>query len=185
MKARLRFILLIVMLALVPAGLSAGSLSADSDSATYDYLFGTGILCDLDPTACPAITMAANGDTIEMAGEGTLSIHSKSVSGEGDFTHNFAAGGSVSGTWTAKQLLSFNGYGCGGEGLPDDWCGGQAVIRVELFVEGTHVADGTLQVDCLIAEFPAGADEGIRLAVQGGPNFNKEISGFTLFILQP
>ena len=59
------------------------------------------------------------------------------------------------------------------------------MIRVELFVDGTHVADGTLQIDCLLGNFPAGADEGVRLAVQGGPNFNKEVSGFTLFLLQP
>ena len=176
---------LIAVLALALAGLGTASVSADSGAASYEYLIGTGVLCGFDPSACPDVTMAANGDTIVMTGTGTLSIHPKSVSGGGDFTHNFAGGGSVSGTWTAKQLLSFNGYGCGGEGLPDDFCGGQAVIRVQLFVGGVHVADGTLQVDCLIGTFPAGAVEGVRLAVQGGPNFNREVSGFTLFILQP
>jgi hypothetical protein len=185
MKANRRSLSLIAVLTLILAGLSTSAVAADSGSATYDYLIGTGILCDFDPSACPAVAMASNGDTIAMTGTGTLSIHPKSVSGGGDFTHNFASGGSVSGTWTAKKLLSFNGYGCGGAGLPDDFCGGLAVIRVELFVGGSHVADGTLQVDCLIGAFPAGAAEGVRLAVQGGPNFNNEVSGFTLFILQP
>jgi hypothetical protein len=185
MKTKMRFMSLIVMLALVLAGLGNTSVAADSGAATYNYRIGTGVLCGLDPSACPDVTMAANGDTIEITGAGTLSIHPKSVSGGGDFTHHFAGGGSVSGTWTVKKLLGFTGYGCGGGGLPDDFCGGQAVIRVELFVGGTHVADGTLQVDCLLGTFPAGADEGVRLAVQGGPNFNKEVSGFTLFLLQP
>ena len=177
---------LIAVLALALAGLGTASVSADSGAATYVYLIAAGPLCDLPvPSPCPAVTMASNGDTIEMSGSGTLSIHPKSVSGGGNFTHNFAGGDSVSGTWTAKKLLSFNGYGCGGGGLPANFCGGLAVIQVELFVGDTHVADGTLQVDCLIGKFPAGAAEGVRLAVQGGPNFNKEVSGLTLLILQP
>ena len=186
MKTNRHSLLLIAVLALVLAGVGNTSVAADSGAATYAYLIAAEPLCDLPlPSPCPAVSMASNGDTIEMTGAGTLSIHPKSVSGGGDFTHNFAGGGSVSGTWTAKQLLSFHGYGCGGGGLPADFCGGLAVIRVELFVGSMHVADGTLQVDCLIAKFPAGAIEGVRLAVQGGPNFNKEVSGVTLFILQP
>jgi hypothetical protein len=184
MKTKIRSMSLIFMLALILAGLGNTSVAADSGSATFEYSMGTGIVCDF-PFPCLPVAMASNGDTIDMTGEGTLSIHPKSVSGGGDFTHNFAGGGSVSGTWTAKKLMSFNGYGCGGEGVPDDFCGGRAVIRVELFVGGTHVADGTLQVDCLFGDFPPSAVEGVRLAVQGGPNFNQEVSGLTLFILQP
>jgi hypothetical protein len=181
-----RFLLsLIAVLALVLAGLGTSTATADSGSATYDYVIGEGIVCGFDPSACPAVSTASNGDTLIMTGSGTLSIHPKSVSGGGNFTHNFASGGSVSGTWTAKKLLGFHGYGCVDVGLPNEICGGLAVIRVELFVGGSHVADGTLQVDCLIGKFPAGAIEGVRLAVAGFLNFNTEVSGFTLFILKP
>lgn len=45
--------------------------------------------------------------------------------------------------------------------------------------------DGILQVDCLVGSPPAGAKEGIRLAVPGVANFNREVSGETVFILLP
>ena len=110
MKRKMRSLSLIAALALMLSVLGAGSVAADSGSANYVYLIATDFLCGLDPSACPAITMASNGDTLEMSGGGTLSIHPKSVTGGGTFTHHFAGGGSLSGTWTAKELLSFNSY---------------------------------------------------------------------------
>lgn len=88
------------------------------------------------------------------------------------------------GTWKALQLLSLQEYGCGGDVFPDEFCGGRATIRVSIKPEGVNkLYTGILQVDCLIGDkIPERAAEGIRLAVMGGPNFNKEVSGFTLFI---
>ncbi|MBI2096056.1 MAG: hypothetical protein HYT43_00220 [Candidatus Taylorbacteria bacterium] len=158
--------------------------SAGSEGADYDFLIGTGFLCGLDPSACPDIARADNGDTIEITGSGALSTHPKSVSGGGSFTHKDASGGVLaSGTWTADQLVSFQGYGCGGDGLPSFLCGGRAIIKVTLWVGGVPVHTGLLQVDCLIGDkIPAAATEGVRLSVQDALNFNKEVSGFTVFV---
>ncbi len=174
---RRRLVLVAVILVALGSSLHARA-SADSGAATYRYLIGTGLLCGLAPSACPDVAMAPNGDTIVLTGSGTLSIHPKSVTGGGTFVHKRGAATVGSGTWTATQLLSFVGYGCGGAGLPANFCGGRAIIRVHL----SAGLDAILQVDCLIGTFPAGAIEGVRLAVPGALNFNKEVSGFTLFI---
>ena len=158
---------------------------AKSGSATYDYLIGTGFLCDLDPSACPAIAMADNGDTVEITGAGTFSIHPNAVTGGGTFTHK-APGGSFSGTWTAEKLLSFSAYGCGGDGLPDNFCGGLAVIRVHL----SPGFDAILKVYCELGaalstgKVPPGHSEGVTLAIDDVINFDERISGFTVFLLQ-
>ncbi len=165
--------------------------SADSGHAEYKYLIGTGLLCGLDPSACPTIAMAENGDTIEIAGEGTLSIHPKSATGSGTFAHKDSNGNILAtGTWEATELLSFHSYGDGTpQGLPANFEGGLALIRVHLLPDaGGPGFDAIMQVDCLLGKVPGengksnGVVEGIRLAVQGGTNFNKEVSGFTLFI---
>lgn len=157
------------------------------NSATYDYLIGTGILCALDPSACPAIAQAPNGDTLELTGSGTLSVYPKSVSGGGTFVHLVGGVVAGSGTWSATKLESFVSYGCGEEGLPENICGGRAIIRVVLDPAdpGVPNLEGMLQIDCLVGDkIPAGAIEGVRLAIMGiGLNFNKEVSGFTVFIL--
>src|SRR6266446_6720838 len=71
---------------------TGGKVSADSGAATYTYLLGAGPICSLEPTACPDIAEAPNGDRIELAGSGTFSIHPKSVTGGGTFTHKNANG---------------------------------------------------------------------------------------------
>ncbi len=174
-----------------------GVANAGSETLDYRWLAAAGVVDFPDPgvtvcqlgVPCPDVATASNGDTIEIEGEGTLSVHPKSITGSGSFTHNFDAGGSVSGTWTATKLLSFKSYGSSpaAEGLPSTWEAGKATIRVQLFVGGNPVASGTLTVGCILpgVEVPGGAFEGSTLSVQGGPNFNKAELGSTLFILQP
>jgi hypothetical protein len=130
------------------------------------------------------VARASNGDTIEIAGEGTLSVHPKSVTGSGTFTHNFAGGGSVSGTWTATELLSFKSYGSS-SAVPPNWEAGKAIIRVHLVADGME-ADAILTVGCILPEVivPGGLFEGSTLNVQGGLNFNKADVGSTLFLRQ-
>ena len=185
MKGTRRSLLLVTVLVLALLVLGASNVLADSGSATYDYLIGTGFLCGLDPSDCPAVAMADNGDTIEIAGAGTLSIHPKSVSGGGTFTHNFA-GGSVSGDWTATELLSFDEYHCFSDPDLGDICGGRVLIRVHLVAAGGSLqADAILRMTCILGgKAPASAVEGIRLAIQDGLNFNQEVSGLDLFIKQ-
>ena len=151
--------------------------------AAVDYAFLAGVA----PIAGPDEAMASNGDVVALTGQGTFSVHSKTVTGSGAFTHKNAAGTVIgSGTWTATQLLSFNSYGSGSaQGLPAELEGGQAVIQVHLSPQsGGAGFDAVLQIDCLLGSPPPAAHEGIRLAVAGVVNFNKELEGQTVFIRQ-
>src|SRR5216683_5033300 len=66
--------------------------SAKSATVTYHYFAGAGPVCSVSPTACPDVASAPNGDTISLAGSGTLSIHPKSVTGGGTYIHKDASG---------------------------------------------------------------------------------------------
>ena len=194
---RLAVLLSIVVLVGVSLNL-AGELSADangSETREYRWLAGAGVVdfpapgvtvCELG-VPCPDIATASNGDTIEISGEGTLSVHPNSVTGSGSFTHNFAGGGSGSGTWTATQLRSFESYGSPPEeeGLPPTWEAGKAVIRIHLVADGME-ADAILTVGCVLpgVTVPEDAFEGSMLNIRHGPNFNHPDLGATLFILQ-
>jgi len=93
--------------------IAASPVLADNASAHYNFLVGSGFLCDPhDSTTCPAVARAASGDTIELSGAGTLSLASKSVTAAGAFTHRTSTGEILeTGVWTASQLLSFKSYG--------------------------------------------------------------------------
>jgi len=129
--------------------------------------------------------MAANGDTIDIRGEGTLGVHPKSVTGGGTFTHHLTAGGSITGTWTALKLLAFKDFGQDPSlGLPPEFRGGHALILLQLEVGGTPVHTGILTIDCDLGSSPPGLPEGVRLAVQGGLNFNHKVEGADIFVRQ-
>lgn len=173
------FGLLSLFSAIVPLGVA----SANSGSGTFSFLAGSGALCSLAPNACPDIAVADNGDMVQIAGQGSLSIHAKSVTASGTFVH-MAPDGTVKamGTWTALQLMSFRSWG-NSPGLPANFVGGQALILVQLSVGGTPVHTAILTVICDVGNPPTGLMEGIKLAVQDTPfNFNKQVSGFTVFI---
>ncbi len=157
---------------------------ADSGSRTYNYLIGTDFLCSLDPSACPAISMADNGDTISIAGSGTFSLRPFAVTGSGTFTHKNSAGTVLgAGTWVAMKLIAFHSFGdATPQGLPSNLEGGQLVVQVQLLVNGTPVFKAVLGVDCELGKVPPGQSEGITLSVQEAINFNKKVSGFTVFV---
>ncbi len=153
---------------------------------TLGWHIGDEYLAAFDPSfGVPSVTMAAeNGDTIEVEGTGTLSVHSKSVSGGGTFVHNLANGTEfASDTWKATELIAFVSYGdASAQDLPSNLFGGMAKMRVEIFVGETHVADGILTIFCSLGDkIPAVHREGITLVVQDVINFNKIVSGFTVF----
>ena len=186
MQKTLRFVSFLATFAMALLLSGATGAWADSGSAARVYLLGVDPLCGLDPSACPAVAMAANGDTIELTGSGTLSIHPKSVSGGGTFTHKDSSGAVLgSGTWTATQLLAFKSYVVDPAlGLPENFDAGYTRMRVHLTpTSGGPGFDAILEVDCEFNLNPPGHAEGVRLAVQGGLNFNKKVSGFTLFII--
>ena|SRR2546428_535711 len=180
----MRKLSLLAVLALLLSLTGTIGARADSGHRDYQYLAGVQPLCDIEPSACPDIARASNGDTVELTGSGALSIHPASVTGSGDFTHKNANGDVLAtGTWSALKLESFTSYGTSPD-LPPNLEGGHVVILVQLFVGGAPVHTAILQVDCAIGKPPPGHTEGIRLAVQGALNFNKKVSGLTVFIRQ-
>lgn len=190
MEKKIRIILAMATLGGLLAAMGGSVTLADSDHAEYVYLIGASSdevpLCSLDSSACPDVAMAPSGDFIEFSGMGTLSIHSKTATGGGHYTHHFASGFTAHGTWTTQELLSFVEYGCEDRGFPVLVCAGQALIRVHIVAEGgLFEGDGILQVDSPIGNSPSGANEGVRLAVPGAVNFNKEVSGLTAFYPLP
>jgi hypothetical protein len=189
MEKKIRIILAVAALVLLLSGMSSSATLADSGHADYVYVIGESSsdvpLCYPDPSPCTA-SMAPSGDTLYFSGKGTLSIHAKSVTGGGRYTHHFGADLTVSGTWTAEKLLSFVEYGCEESGLLGTVCGGQALIQVHIVADGNRFeGDGILEIDAPYGDPPSGADEGVRLAVPGALNFNTEVSGPTAFYLLP
>ncbi len=190
----------IVKLALTAAlvlALSVGGVTvatAGHGDLSYEYLFGEAGF-DMYGDAIPNDTKAtaSNGDVIEIQGKGTLSIRrvdeglvERSVTGGGKFTQNLSDGGTVSGSWEAKQLLIFDHYGptpsrqpC----CPEEWETGRALILVHLTVDGEQGRgfDAVLEIGCRLpgnngapGTIPgvAGTIEGVRLKMEGGPDFN-------------
>jgi len=176
------------VLALAIAPLFPGQATADSGSATYAYVVGAPPLCGLASDACPDVSVAPNGDKIAIAGSGTLSIGPKTATGGGTFTHK-TAGGSVvaSGRWNVTGLAGFHSFGsASAQGLPSDLFGGMAILKVHIVTTSGLQADGLLTITCTLGDqIPAGAAEGVRLNVQDIINFNREVSGFTVFVLLP
>ena len=160
-------------------------VSAKSATVRYNYFAGAGPVCSVSPTACPDVASAPNGDTISLAGSGTLSIHPKSGSGGGTFIHTNAAGVvQGAGSWVVTELLSFQSYGTS-PATPPTFNAGKAQFRVELRPAGTSlVLTGILDVECRLPlmKVPGGTEEGIRLVVPGVANFNKSVSGNTVFL---
>ena len=173
--------LLGVLSLIVPLGYAAGH-----STANFQFLVGTGPLCNLPvPNPCPDISMADNGDTVALTGQGSLSVFPSSVTGSGTFVHT-APDGTVraTGTWTAVKLMSFRSFG-NSPGLPSNFVGGKALMMVQLLVAGKVVHTAVLTVLCEVGNPPDGLHEGFRLAVQDTPfNFNKQVSGITIFIAQ-
>jgi hypothetical protein len=134
----------------------------------------------------PDEAMADNGDVVVIAAGGTMDVGAKTATGGGTFTHMSGSTVVGTGTLTATRLMSFQFYGCGGDGFPNNFCGGRALIAVHIVghptTGGTVELDGTLTVDCLIGTPPGGANEGVTLNVKDLINFNREVEGETLFV---
>jgi hypothetical protein len=182
------FALLLASVLAVGGAAASGSKTGpkpNKKAASYEFLAGANstaaggvALCSFPvPSPCPDIARASNGDTVTITGTGTLTVHPKSVTGSGTYSSTNTSVGS--GTWTAAQLLSFKAYGTNPAITPGATAG-KALIRVQL----SSGAMGVLRITCALpgVKVPHSFHEGVRLAVQGGPNFNKEAGGITLFI---
>jgi hypothetical protein len=168
-------------LAFVPA--TALAAPASVNHTTYHWFVGEA------PVLGPDVSMAPDGSTVTMFGNGTFNAGpDKSVTGGGNYTIKDASGATVAkGTWTATQMLGFVNYGNGvPQGTPANFYGGQAQMKVTL----SGVGDGLLNINCTLGDPPGGhngpgiipAEEGIDLSLGNGLNFNREVSGETVFI---
>ena len=179
-----------VLLALAAVGLLVvmpGRAVADANNASGTWELHVDV---------PNVAMASNGDTLAITGTGVFSTHPKTVSVTGTFTHNVASGGTVTGTWTATDLLSFEFYGCGvvpsiGATLPPTFCGGALKMRVVFTPAGTSLSiPGIITVFCVIGpQAPPPHDnptqpgeEGITAVVPGIANFNTIVSGMNRYV---
>src|SRR5919201_142395 len=141
MKARIVVVVAAVVAVLVIAPASAFGVSG---SRTF--------LLEMEE---PNTAQAPNGDTVAITGEGTFSVHPKSVEAEGGFTHRDADGNVlVTGTWSATALLTYQSYGCGvvfGTPIDPDFCGGRVKMSVVLTPDRTDLRIPTrLTVYCVI-----------------------------------
>ncbi|MBI2498770.1 hypothetical protein HYV88_00850 [Candidatus Woesearchaeota archaeon] len=153
------------------------------ENSKYDFMIGTGFLRDFGNV----ISTAKNGDTIELVGEGSFNTKPKNITGSGTVIHKNSNGEIIgTGKWIVTKLITFQSYGNGGsQGLPDNFEGGRALIKVIIDPDNVGQSfESTLMVTCLLGDkIPPKASEGIRLAIRDIPiNFNQEKSGATLFI---
>ena len=182
-------------------------------TTNYNFLIGSGLLCDADSSACPAVAGATNRETIEISGAGTLDPGSKSVTGAGAFIQKTAEGDIVAtGVWTASDLVSFQSYGIAPGAMMREHptlrtsrpfpmgkmpgpaaammagplaAGGLAVIRILLLPDVGSPSEAVLQVNCARGNAPEGAQsDGVRLTITGGLQFDEQVGGRTALLLR-
>jgi hypothetical protein len=143
----------------------------------------------------PTTTAASNGLVLETSLQRSSNVADKTANGDG--TYSLLAGSTVleTGTFTLTRLVAFQFYGCGevtmeGETipLPPDFCGGRAIFALHAVSSTGEQATGLLEVNCQIhdpgGQAPPGTSEGVKVNARG-INFNKHITGDTLFQMLP
>ncbi len=155
-------------------------------AAHVDYVYWVGLEPFIEG---PDKIVAPNGDTMIIEGSGTLSIHAKSVTGEGSFEHVTSSGALLaSGTWKALELLGFKSWGSSADpAFPTNFEAGKALIRIHLSPDaGGSGIDAILQIYCVLpgTKHPPAFEEGVRVVIQDVINFNDPVHGQTLFIRQ-
>jgi hypothetical protein len=168
--------LLVAALALAAVVLLPGrALATEPNDASATYQFVIDVTHHIE---------SADGDLATLDGEGTFSVHPKSATGGGEFSLT-EDGTTLSGTWEALELLSFQPYGCFPS--PDDFvCGGKIELRVLLTTEGGEQLPAMVTIICTIPGPPnipgqpeetRNATEGALLNVPGLENYNKQVQG--------
>lgn len=181
---------LIAGLVLLVGAMTPAVALGHTSKAAYDWHIGDALLQSLGfPVAEQA--MAPNGDVVTIQGTGSFSTDGKWATGGGTFSHHVAAtNATITGTFTADRVISFQFYGCGedaGEPLPPNFCGGLLKLAITGTLDGApnvHLA-ATLTINCEIGtDVPASVVEGVRLNVYDVINFNKPVpeSGANLYV---
>ena len=170
-----RFLLLLLALsALTFATQAVRAQNAHGNHDTYLFVVGG------PPVEGPDVSTAPDGSTVTISGNGSFTAGpDKTATGGGTYTIKDAAGTIVAaGSWTVVSILGFVDYGTD-PSAPPTFHGGEAQLRISL----SGIGEGVLTVECLVSTPPpAGKDEGIRLVLGQGLNFNKSMSGETIFI---
>jgi hypothetical protein len=176
-------------LLLIVGAMAPGVALGHTSMAAYDWHVGDALLQSIGfPVGNQA--MAPNGDVVTIVGTGSFSADGKWATGGGTFSHHVAAtGATITGTFTADRVISFQFYGCGTEGLPPNFCGGQLMLAITATPDLTpdvHLA-GALTINCEVGpDVPASVVEGVRVNVYDVVNFNKPVeeSGANIYIAQ-
>jgi hypothetical protein len=179
-------------LVLAISAIGVGTATAHTSKATYDYHIGDALIGSIGfPTNSQA--MASNGDVVTIIGTGSFSAAGKWATGGGTFSHHIAAtDATITGTWTATRLISFQSYGCGeleGSPVPPNFCGGVAKLAITATPDANpsvHLS-AALTITCVVGpEMTPSAIEGVRVNVYDVINFNKTVpeSGANIFIQQ-
>jgi len=184
-----RRLALATALALAISAMGGGTAGAHTSKAAFDWHVGDALLQSFGfPVGEQAI--ATTGDVVTIEGTGSFSADGKWATGGGTFAHHMVAGGAtITGTFTADRVISFQFYGCGTEGLPPNFCGGLLKLGITATPDAApdfHLA-AALTINCEIGpDVPASVVEGIRVNVYDVINFNKPVleSGANLYIQQ-
>ena len=179
------------LLALAPAALST-TASAATPGGAFEWHVADQFLHDAVGSPLGAIARADNGDTVTIEGMGAIDVAAKTASGSGTFVHRESSGAiHATGTFQAISLISFQPFGCGGDGVPSFLCGGIArlnIIATPDAAPSVHLP-AILWIDCALGNPPPSVVEGVRVDVKDVINFNKSLSeeegsGFTVFVAQ-
>jgi hypothetical protein len=189
LKRRLgKFVALLFLIGAIAPSAALGHTS----KAAYDWHVGDALLQSFGfPVGEQA--MAPNGDVVTIEGTGSFSANGDWATGGGTFSHHVAATDTtITGTFTADRVISFQFYGCGedaGAPLPPEFCGGLLKLAITATPDAApnvHLA-GALTINCEIGpNVPASVVEGIRVNVYDVINFNKPVeeSGANLYVAQ-
>jgi hypothetical protein len=179
--------LMAIAAALTLALVVPSAAAAHTSKAAYDWHVGDALLQSFGFPAGEQ-AMASNGDVVTITGTGSFSAAGKWATGGGTFSHHMVAGDvTITGTFTADRVISFQFYGCGTEGLPPDFCGGQLKLAITATPDAApdvHLA-AALTITCEVGpDVPASVSEGVRVNVYDVINFNKHVpeSGANIYI---
>ena len=166
----------VVVLAL--AAMLPGATSARAASARLDFHVADAFLTDLTgvPQTGARAQTADAAHVIRFSGSGAFVVGSAAASGGGVWAHTSGTDGDLFafGTWTATAPLSFEPFGCGGDGIPATACGG--ILELAVHLSGTHVSIGPEEVDGVLTivsgigpDAPAGIEDAIAFTPMGVP----------------
>jgi hypothetical protein len=186
------------MVLLVALSVADSKVSARAEEAVseFDLHVGDAFIFGSGPFPLGDVSLAPNGEAIEVIFTGRIDAEDQGVAGMGAFQHRDKAGQLLDfGTFKAKHLISFTDFGTSPD-LPPTFHAGKAAILIRAVDHSasnpqmTSNFEATLEVDCALpgANVPPGLEEGITFNIKDGLNFAEKSMtdhGNTLFVAVP